>query len=91
MITISENELEQLFYQAITLAHGEGEAFGSSRHKNTQCPECEKREESDNLRTYGRDRPWPKKPKYVAPPVGFGVNDRIMLAKRFTKRAIEGG
>lgn len=83
--------LEELFYEAITLAHGEGEAFGASRHKGVQCPECARRDENKMIQEHGRKGPWPKLKQHVLPMVGFNVADRRELAKDFARRARQDG
>lgn len=73
--------LVDILNRTITVAHGEGEALGTSRHKDTQCDECAKREEQHYLQTYGRNTPWPKKEQHVPPPVGLSLADRRELAE----------
>lgn len=89
-VLIDREVLESLFYQAISVAHFEGESLGAARHKNTQCLKCAADEENENLKTYGRDGPWPIQSRPPIPMVGFGIAERSFLAKRFADHAEKG-
>lgn len=75
--------LTALFYEAITVAHGEGEAYGRGRARMEGPTEHDAMSYGD-MAIGGTTQPRPPVPPGL---VGFSINDRRELAAEYASRA----